>query len=86
MSIIKTMIDNSEFVAIILSVIATIISIIIFLHSRRQLYANIIAVKRLEWIQEVRTKLSEFITIYESDILKDNAKIKELRVKKFEIC
>lgn len=53
--------------------------------SFRQGYANIISLKRFDWMDDVRNEISEFIEIFFDHNLEKNIKIKRLKMKALQI-
>lgn len=74
-----------ELLSVIFSGIAAIGAFISVFISIRQSYASIISVKRFDWMNDLRNKVSQFLEIYFDSHLCIDDKKKKLMIKKLEI-
>lgn len=64
---------------------ALIVSIVSLSFAKRTIYSNIIAAKRFDWMDAIRSRLSEFIDIFSNNTLSKNEKLLLLQAKKFQV-
>ncbi len=79
------MASSNGILASILSILAAVVSVAALFYSKRQIYAHVIATNRFRWMEDVRAKYTEFISIYCDTFLQHEKKVQLLKQKKFEI-